>query len=404
MSTFQGKLEEIKNISVDRFDEENLNSYAFFLSHCHTDHMIGLHNSLFHERLAEDDVFLYASSVSVEILKRLIPELPREKLKEIPMKGSTLVPVKNKFVSVTPLPAGHCPGSIMFLFEYNNKNILYTGDYRIIPDDFKKISVLYDSAGHLKHIHKLYLDTTFFNISYPYFPARDSSLPQVCEIMEQWIKKSDDHIINIETPARYGQEYLFNEISKHMKMPIHVSEDAYNFYKCIPEMDGTITDDENSTRLHSACGSTYQNICKSYFPKHFIKTVRFSAWVWNKHLLKNGNMIETSNRMVRACYSCHPSLEETQALIKFLKPDAIEACVQPTDSKSKQEMMDLLEECMKEYQKKEEVLPACKQFGLLQNPPKSPQKKENEILNVKFFSLIESPPRKQRRLEDGDSD
>lgn len=334
MSTFQGKVEEIKNISVDRFDNDNLNSYAYFLSHCHTDHMIGLRNPSFHERLLKEDLFLYASSVSVKILKKLIPELPASNLKEIPMQGSTLVPVKNKFVSVTPLPAGHCPGSVMFLFEYNNKNILYTGDYRVSADDFKKFRFLYDSTGHVKHIHKLYLDTTFFKVSYPYFPARDSSLQQVCELMKQWIKKSTEHTINIETPARYGQEYLFNEIAKQMKMPIHVSEEAYNFYKCIPEMDGTITDDGNSTRLHSACGTTYQFICKSCYPKHFIKHIRFSAWVWNNQLLRNGNMIETSDATIKACYSCHASLEEAQELIKFLKPDLIEACVQPSDQKA----------------------------------------------------------------------
>lgn len=33
-------------------------------------------------------------------------------------------------LSVTAIPAGHCPGSIMLLFEKDDKRILYTGDFR----------------------------------------------------------------------------------------------------------------------------------------------------------------------------------------------------------------------------------------------------------------------------------
>lgn len=45
MSTFSGIIKEIPFISVDRFDNDNLNSKLFFLSHCHTDHMVGLSNN-----------------------------------------------------------------------------------------------------------------------------------------------------------------------------------------------------------------------------------------------------------------------------------------------------------------------------------------------------------------------
>lgn len=42
MSTFSGFFDEIQNVSVDRFTKANFQSRAFLLSHCHTDHMIGL--------------------------------------------------------------------------------------------------------------------------------------------------------------------------------------------------------------------------------------------------------------------------------------------------------------------------------------------------------------------------
>lgn len=37
---------------------------------------------------------------------------------------------ENDRCTVTALPAGHCPGSVMFLFERPDKCALYTGDFR----------------------------------------------------------------------------------------------------------------------------------------------------------------------------------------------------------------------------------------------------------------------------------
>lgn len=37
---------------------------------------------------------------------------------------------KNVKLAVTAIPAGHCPGSVMFLFDYKEMRVLYTGDFR----------------------------------------------------------------------------------------------------------------------------------------------------------------------------------------------------------------------------------------------------------------------------------
>jgi len=36
MSCFMGRVKELKNVSVDCFENSNINSTAYFLSHCHT--------------------------------------------------------------------------------------------------------------------------------------------------------------------------------------------------------------------------------------------------------------------------------------------------------------------------------------------------------------------------------
>lgn len=68
MSTFGGLLEEIKDISIDRFDGDNVQSKVFFLSHCHTDHMVGLRD---HSNGLPGP--LYVSPVTAVIVGRLFP-------------------------------------------------------------------------------------------------------------------------------------------------------------------------------------------------------------------------------------------------------------------------------------------------------------------------------------------
>lgn len=68
MSTFGGSFEEIPFISVDRFDEANLQSECFFLSHCHTDHMIGLEHPNGLPKV------LYTSEISAVIIRQKYPE------------------------------------------------------------------------------------------------------------------------------------------------------------------------------------------------------------------------------------------------------------------------------------------------------------------------------------------
>ena len=42
MSIFPGTFPSLPGVSCDRFSGANLNSDQFFLSHCHSDHMVGL--------------------------------------------------------------------------------------------------------------------------------------------------------------------------------------------------------------------------------------------------------------------------------------------------------------------------------------------------------------------------
>lgn len=76
MSTFKGIIAEIPGISVDQFQNENHNSRAFFVSHCHTDHIRGIETIKFLKLLKDNEkAKIYTSGVTQIILNANFPLL-----------------------------------------------------------------------------------------------------------------------------------------------------------------------------------------------------------------------------------------------------------------------------------------------------------------------------------------
>ena len=97
-------------------------------------------------------------------------------------------------IKMTAIPAKHCPGSVMFLFEKQtdsatNFRILYTGDFRFEEDEYKHFTALHEVNGNPKLINELYLDTTFCSTDYETFPMRKSALNAIWRLVNGWIKK-----------------------------------------------------------------------------------------------------------------------------------------------------------------------------------------------------------------------
>lgn len=87
MSTFSGFLEEIENVSVDRFTKPNFKSRAFFLSHCHMDHMIGLNEINLHNELPGP---LYLSEISQIVVNRRYPAIKNLRILKVGGKRTYL--------------------------------------------------------------------------------------------------------------------------------------------------------------------------------------------------------------------------------------------------------------------------------------------------------------------------
>lgn len=388
MSTFGGKIQEIPDISVDRFDEDNLNSEVYFLSHCHSDHMRGLENVYFWEQLVKYHKFLYASQISCVILSKMYP-FTSVNVKELSLYTPNTIYFNNKTLTVTIISAGHCPGSVMFLFETELNRILYTGDYRINKSDIKKCNQFYNSYKELQVIDKIYLDTTFFSKTYRKFPKRQESLTEICIIIKDHIEKGEHYWINLSTGANYGYEYLFKEIYKQLKMPVHVNRDAYNFYSLLPELDLSVTMDSLKTQIHYNCNG-YRKFCN--FSLHrIILELRVTAWRWDSNSLKEG-IVSHDKGTTNVCYSTHASLEEGMELIRFLKPKSIEMCVESKDAERNEEMNEIIEEVLRELHAPQKCALTPKLF---KTEFKSKRKKYGNV-DKSQSEILQSPPRERK--------
>ncbi|PLW39439.1 hypothetical protein PCASD_08019 [Puccinia coronata f. sp. avenae] len=161
MSTFDGFIREFKGlIRVDNFQQSDWHpeqcqtSLLYLLSHAHSDHMVGL------DKFAGS--LIYCSEVTKDIVMKIRPARARindakgfgngkrdRTYKNLLVDGqkSLLKPLKPfdpKEIElptsdpadkcrITLIPANHCPGSVMFLIQMWNINVLYTGDIRAEP-------------------------------------------------------------------------------------------------------------------------------------------------------------------------------------------------------------------------------------------------------------------------------
>ncbi|RYP22298.1 hypothetical protein DL767_009086 [Monosporascus sp. MG133] len=151
---------------------------AYFLSHFHSDHYIGLTANWSHGPI-------YCSEVTGSLIKS---QLRTEAKWVVPLEFEAKVEIPGtEGVTVTMLPANHCPGSSLFLFEKTlgkgptprTQRILHCGDFRACPAQVThpllRPETIDSISGKVKQqkIDICYLDTTYLNPRYSFPPQED---------------------------------------------------------------------------------------------------------------------------------------------------------------------------------------------------------------------------------------
>ncbi|CAG8105695.1 unnamed protein product [Penicillium olsonii] len=159
---------------------------AYFLSHFHSDHYIGLSKSWRHGPI-------YCSRPTANLVRqqlrvdpKWVVDLDFESTCEVPGTGG---------VQVTMLHANHCPGSSLFLFEKSfgsgpnarQQRVLHCGDFRASPAQVQHPLLRPDVTNPVtgkprqQHINTCYLDTTYLNPKYG-FPYQEDVIAASAEL------------------------------------------------------------------------------------------------------------------------------------------------------------------------------------------------------------------------------
>lgn len=358
-------MQEYDRVSLDRFDGKNLQSTVYFLSHLHEDHAVGLAENIFYRRLkSSKDVFLYCSEVTHVLLaastkyQHLTPFI-----KSLAINTPTTLEIpdplyaENEKVTVTLLPAFHCPGSVMFLLEGSEGTVLYTGDFRWEHFNVEQMHHL-RSGESVKKIKSLYVDTTFCTPENLYIPSRQQCIDAVCQLVQEWTSLSPQHTVNVHLRAQYGHEPLLNAIATRLNMKVHVNERKMSVYDRIHEFNGNFTADGTSTQLH-ACNKQctveadgVKMLCREFHDpeKRLVIMPTTMYFTQFQHLTLDKIIKKINSNFYRACYSFHSSYTEVKDLVSYLKPERVYANVKTTSDASldvtQHRLNTMLKECL----------------------------------------------------------
>ena len=179
---------------------------AYFLSHFHSDHYVGLTSTWCHGPI-------YCSRVTGNLVKQQLRVDPKyvialefEKPVEIPRTGGA---------KVTMIPANHCPGSSLYLFEKKlgagnnsrNQRILHCGDFRACRAHIEHPLLCPESMDDVlkkskqQKIDVCYLDTTYLNPKYA-FPSQEEVIQACADMCVSLSKDLVDESDNWETAKR----------------------------------------------------------------------------------------------------------------------------------------------------------------------------------------------------------
>uniref|UniRef100_A0AAF5PP59 Protein artemis n=1 Tax=Wuchereria bancrofti TaxID=6293 RepID=A0AAF5PP59_WUCBA len=373
MNAFCGRFSECNWISVDQFHSNDLKFSAFFLSHCHSDHMHGLDDDQFYKLIKGKFAVFYCHKISkiflgsephyARLLEHIVPKNYNEKFTVTAIcdneERESLLPSSS--ADVTFLDAQHIPGSIMILFEFHDGfRLLYTGDYRLSKDDWIACDMLKDpyASSGFKRLDALYFDSTFCRRGAENIPSLKQSCALCVKMVKEWLEKDPDNKVLIWC-GRFGHELLLKAIWDELHLKCHVTMMKYRVYSKIDFLAECITPIARNTRVHACTAKptvmeevffeNKQNViakkkndvsfkqkmstCWLCRPDHNnVRVIKPSA-IWFLRRNKKNALGYQNNRFCRLFYSGHCSVSEMEDAFSLLRP--VRAYPNSTDKRSK---------------------------------------------------------------------
>jgi hypothetical protein len=218
---------------------------AYFLSHFHSDHYVGLTANWSHGPI-------YCSKVTGSLVKSQLRTAAKYVV-ELEFEEKVAVP-GTEGVFVTMIPANHCPGSSLFLFEKamggnRTQRILHCGDFRACTAHVRHPGLQPETidaiTGKTKQqkIDVCYLDTTYLNPRYS-FPPQDEVIracAELCVTLDQAIASGTEGEWDDLLRRREGAPTGTESVSKYFATETSSSTDDNAAASNAASSSGSIT-------------------------------------------------------------------------------------------------------------------------------------------------------------------
>lgn len=217
---------EFPFLCVDRFDSS---ASIFLLTHCHTDHLVGIENKSFAGPI-------YCSVETKELLRVSRDDPTFLKLMitvdyNVPTRLDIPQDVENVYgrVQVTLIRAYHCVGACMFLVENENGAILITGDIRAEKwwcDMLPNVPPLFPYISGLKTLDNIYFDSSFGYRGEPYIeiPPNNSGVYTAINLLKEY-PKDDPEICFAFLDTVLGFEQAWAFILSYFRASLRINDE-----------------------------------------------------------------------------------------------------------------------------------------------------------------------------------
>jgi len=229
---------EEKGIRVDEF---GAGAQVYFLSHLHSDHTSGLREGWRRGPL-------YCSAITAKLLEGRWG-LNGDAVHVLAPGESCRVKVGRDAVAVRAIDANHCPGAVMFYFEWPGRRILYTGDFRLDEN-------IRTEAQKLAGVDVAYVDATYDDPNYV-FPPQSESIERVLQLVAEHMGKEVFLAV-----YSIGKTKILRAIVEEFGLPVYVSENVMKAYRAMGFED-LVTRDASATNL------------RGYFRNYYFRYFRY---------------------------------------------------------------------------------------------------------------------------------
>ncbi|KAG5675357.1 hypothetical protein PVAND_005266 [Polypedilum vanderplanki] len=305
------KIVEGSMFAVDAFRFGEITGVEhYFLTHFHSDHYIGLRKKFNHN--------IYLSEITAKLVACMIG-VSVEYLKVVHVN----IPFYIDDVRIIPLDANHCPGALLFLFQFpDGRNVLHTGDFR--ANDAMVDQLLYFKCYHLDLV---YLDTTYLHTK-KRMPPQEESIQYVLDHVQKYLETNiGEKFLILVGAYLIGKEKVWMSIAKKFNFKVYLEKERLKGFKeiCTCSIEhyqffkNHITLDENDAdiRVVSMLQITYPNL-RDFLRENqdsYNTILGIVASGWEKPGYSSGRI-----SLLHCQYSEHSSYDELENFILKTKP------------------------------------------------------------------------------------